>query len=59
MGKTYTAPSAVTKGNISLHSNAETMGEPRTTSRGGNILRERVESEFKVFWNAEAAHTDI
>ena len=28
-------------------------------SRGGNILRERVESEFKVFCNSEAAQTAI
>ena len=55
----YTSPPAVTTANISLYFNADTVGEPRTASRGGNILRERVESEFKVFCNAEASQTAI
>ena len=55
----YTSPHAVTTANISLYFNADTMGEPRTASRGGNILREIFESEFKVFCNATDAQTAI
>ena len=57
--KTYTAPPAVTTEFFSLYFNEETVGGPRTSSRGGYILRERVESEFKVFCNAAATHADI
>ena len=54
-GNTFTAPPAVTTANNSLYFNKETVVEPRTTSRGGNISRERVDSEFKVFCNAAAS----
>ena len=55
----YTAPHAVTKEDLYLYFNKDTVGEPITYSRGGNILRESVVSEFKVFCNAEAAHASI
>ena len=58
-GKTYTEPHAVTTANFYLYLNEDTMVEPRTASRGGNILRERVASEFKVFCNSSAAQAAI
>ena len=48
----YTSPLAVTTGNLSLYFNEDTLGVPRTDSKGGNILIERIESEFEVFCNA-------
>ena len=42
--KNYTALPAVTAENCSLYFNGETVGEPRNSSRGGNILREMVEA---------------
>ena len=39
MENTYTAPPAVTTENCYLYFNEETVGEPRTASRGGHILR--------------------
>ena len=48
-GNTYKAPPDVTTENRSLYFNEETVGEPRTDSRSGNILIEMVDSEFKVF----------
>ena len=48
----YTAPPAVTK-TIGL-------GHTKTSSRGGNnVLRYKVESEFKEFFNAAAEETAI
>ena len=40
----YTSPPAVTTSNHSLYLNEETFGGPRIDSRGGNIIRERVDS---------------
>ena len=57
--KPYTAPPTETRKNCDLYFNEETVGEPRTASRGGNILRERVDSEIKVFYNASASQTAI
>ena len=39
----YIVPPDVTTANCSLYVNEETMGESRTASRGGYILRERIE----------------
>ena len=55
----YTALTVVTTINISLFFNEETVGEPGTSSRGGNILRKRFDSEFKVFFNVVSAQTAI
>ena len=57
--KPYTAPPAVTTANISIYFNKNTVGEPRNASRNGNTIRERVESEFKVFCNTADAQTAI
>ena len=35
------------------------MGEPRNAPRGGNIFRERFQSEFKVLCNAADAQAAI
>ena len=43
----YTAPPAVTTENRYLYFDEETVGGPRTDSRGGDILRERVEAELR------------
>ena len=55
----YTVPPAATTSNCSLCFNEDTVGVPRTASRVGNILREKVESEFKVVCNAAATQTAI
>ena len=47
--KPYTAPPPVTTANFFLYFNEENVGKPITALRGGNSLRERVESEFKFF----------
>ena len=54
-GKPDKAPPAVNTANNSHYFNEETIVEPRTTSRGENILRERFVSQLKVFFNAAAA----
>ena len=47
-----TSPPAVTILNNSIYFNEGNVGEPITSSRGGNILIEIIRSEFKVFCNA-------
>ena len=54
-----TTPPDVSTSKCSLYLNEDTLWEPITSSKGDNTLIQRVESEFKVFCNAEAAHTAI
>ena len=56
----YTTPYVVTTANQYLYFNEENVGETRTSSRGGiNILRDMIESVFKVFCNAADATSAI
>ena len=57
--KPYIAPPAVTTSNNSLYFIEETVDKSRTASRVGDILREIIESEFKVFCNAAATKVAI
>ena len=58
--KPYTKPTAMTTTNWSFYFMQETLVHTITASRGEiNILRYRIESEFKVFCNAASATTSI
>ena len=55
----YTAPPAVTTLSCHLYFNEDNVGDQINYSRSGNILIERIDSEFKVFYNLEAAQIAI
>ena len=54
MENPYIEPPDVTTENYFLYFNEDNVGGPRTDPRGGNILRERIDLELEVFFNAAA-----